>query len=161
MFRKRREMLPAGSKTPVFELADVNGVKQSLDAMLRNGPVLLAFYKSSCPICQLTFPYLQRMAASPGLQIVGVSQDDTKTTTVFNQRFGITFQTVLDESKKGYPVSNEFGIGSVPSIFLVEQDGTISKSFSGFSKRDLESVGERAGIPPFSPHDKVPDFKPG
>ena len=65
----------------------------------------------------------------------------------FNQRFGVTFPTLLDQSKEGYPASNAFGISSVPSLFLVEQDGTIAKAFSGFSKRDLEGLGERAGSP--------------
>jgi peroxiredoxin len=161
MFGKKREMLGAGAKTPAFELRDLNGRNDSIDRILQKGPALLAFFKSSCPICQLTFPYLERMAASTGVQVIGISQDDANTTTGFNRRFGVTFETLLDESKAGYPVSNEFGISIVPSIFLVEQDGTISKSFSGFSKRDMEAVGERAGIPPFSPEEKVPEHRPG
>ena len=91
----------------------------------------------------------------------GISQDDAKGTGEFNQRFGVTFPTLLDESKRGYPVSNEFGITSVPSLFLVETDGSISKSFSGFSKRDLEQLGERMRVKPFQPDEKVPEFKAG
>lgn len=161
MFRRKREMLQAGAKTPAFDLADLNGESRSLDAILRKGPALLAFFKSSCPVCQLTFPYLQRMAASTGVQVIGISQDDANTTTGFNRRFGITFQTLLDQSKAGYPVSNEFGIGTVPSIFLVEQDGTISRAFSGFSKRDMQAIGERAGVQPFLPDENVPEMRPG
>ena len=57
-------MLQAGAKTPAFELTDLSGGSQSLVAILQKGPALLAFFKSSCPVCQLTFPYLQRMSAS-------------------------------------------------------------------------------------------------
>jgi peroxiredoxin len=161
MFRKKREMLQAGAKTPAFELTDMNGGSQSLRAILQKGPALLAFFKSSCPVCQLTFPYLQRMSASTAVQVVGISQDDANTTNGFNRRFGVTFQTLLDQSKAGYPVSNEFGIATVPSIFLIEPDETISTAFSGFSKRDMQAVGERAGVQPFSPGENVPEMRPG
>src|SRR5947209_18200705 len=114
MFGKKREMLGAGAKTPPFELKTLLGGNESLDAILKKGPALLAFFKSSCPVCQLTFPYLQRMAASTGVQVIGISQDDANTTNGFNRRFGITFQTLLDPSKAGYPASNEFGIATVP-----------------------------------------------
>src|ERR1700730_1323956 len=99
MFRKKREMLSAGAKTPAFELTALDKGSESLGAILQKGPALLAFFKSSCPVCQLTFPYLQRMAASTSVQIVGISQDDANTTKGFNRRFGVTFETLLDESK--------------------------------------------------------------
>lgn len=154
-------MLQAGAQTPAFELADLAGGRQSLVSILQKGPALLAFYKSSCPVCQLTFPYLQRMSASTAVQVIGISQDNANTTQRFNQRFGVTFPTLMDESKAGYPVSNQFGIRTVPSIFLIEPDGTISTAFSGFSKREMQAVGERAGIQPFSPGENVPETRPG
>lgn len=159
--RIKREMLNAGTQTPAFELADLAGGTASVGSILQKGPALLAFFKSSCPVCQLTFPYLERLAAGAQLQVIGISQDDAKTTQAFNQRFGVTFRTLLDESKAGYPVSNDFGIATVPSIFLIEQDGTISRSFSGFSKRDLQSIGDLAGVQPFLPGEKVPESRPG
>lgn len=161
MFQKRREILATGQKAPAFDLKDLNGAGQSLDSILQKGPALLAFFKSSCPVCQLTFPYLERLAASTAVQVIGLSQDDAKTTTAFNNRFGVTFETLLDDSKAGYVVSNEFGITAVPSIFLVEQDGTISQAFSGFSKREMQAAGERMRVAPFSPEDNVPEHRPG
>ena len=95
------------------------------------------------------------------IQVIGISQDDAGSTHGFSERFGVTFPTLLDQRQDGYPASNAYGISSVPSLFLVEPDGRISKSFSGFSKGDLEEVGERAGVAPFGPEDRVPDFKAG
>ena len=161
MFAKKRAMLETGTKPPSFELAALDGGRESLDAILQRGPVLLAFFKSSCPVCQFTLPYLQRLSTGTGLQFAGISQDDADTTRAFNRRFGITFPTLLDEAKAGFPVSNEFGISAVPSIFLIEPNGTISHSFSGFSKADMEEVGERVGVRPFSPGENVPERKPG
>lgn len=158
--KKKAAMLEAGVRAPAFELKSLDGGKRSLGDILSAGPALLAFYKVSCPVCQLTFPYLERLAGS-SLQIIGVSQDDDHSTAGFNQRFGVTFPTLLDSSKENYPASNAYGISSVPSLFVVNQDGQIAQAFSGFSKRELEAVGERAGTNLFRPGDDVPEWKAG
>ena len=124
-------------------------------------PALLAFFKISCPVCQLTAPYLQRLAASKAIQVIGISQDDASATRGFMQRFGVTFPTLLDLSSENYPASNAYGITSVPSLFLLERDGTIARAIQGFSKRDLEEIGVRAGVAPFGPDDEVPAWKAG
>ena len=159
--RKKAAMLEAGVAAPSFQLKSLDGGKKSLEDILAAGPALLAFYKVGCPVCQLTFPYLQRLAAGSSIQIIGISQDDDSSTKGFNQRFGVTFPTLLDQSKENYPASNAYGISSVPSVFLVEKDGQVAQAFSGFSKRDLETVGQRAGVQPFRPEDNVPDWRAG
>jgi len=154
-------MLDPGTPAPSFQLTTLDGTSLALSQVLAKGPALLAFFKVGCPVCQLTFPFVERMAANDAVLILGISQDDVKGTREFNDRFGVTFPTLLDESKSGYPVSNQFGISSVPTFFLIETDGSISKSFSGFSKRDLEELGERMRVKPFQPDEKVPEFKAG
>jgi len=154
-------MLEAGVRAPSFELKSLDGGKKSLEDILASGPALLAFYKVSCPVCQLAFPYLERLAGGTSLQLIAISQDDDSTTKSFNQRFGVTFPTLLDQSKENYPASNAYGISSVPSLFLVEKNGEVTKAFSGFSKRDLEAVGDRAGVKPFRPEDNAPEWKAG
>src|ERR1700722_6295870 len=158
---KAKAIVPAGDPAPGFELKKLGGGKQSLSEVLKSGPALLAFYKIGCPVCQLTAPYLERLAGGGNLQIIGVSQDDDDATQGFNQRFGVTFPTLLDTAKEGYPASNAYGISSVPSLFLVERDGRVSKSFNGFSKRDIEELGQRAGVVPFQPGENVPEWKAG
>lgn len=159
--RHKKVMLEAGSRAPSFQIKKLDGAAMSLEQILTKGPALLAFYKVSCPICQLTFPYLERLAGGTRLQVVGISQDDSSATQSFNQRFGLTLPTLLDSPKEDYPASNGFGITAVPSLFVVEPDGKISKSFSGFSKRELEALGERAGVKTFRPEESVPEWKSG
>lgn len=154
-------ILKAGVRAPKFELKELAGERRSLEQLLERGPVLLAFYKVSCPVCQLTFPFLERLSKNDEAQVIGISQDDASSTTAFNHRFGVTFPTLLDEAKQGYPVSNGFAIGTVPTVFVVESDGTISKSFEGFSKRDLDAIGDRVNVRPFLPDEYVPEFKSG
>jgi len=139
----------------------MDGSTQSLEEILAKGPALLAFFKIGCPVCQFALPFLERMAGSSSLQIIAISQDDESATTGFRQRFGITFPTLLDQSKEGYPASNAYGLTSVPSLFLVEKTGEIAMASAGFAKRDFESLGQRAGVPPFRPDENVPEWKAG
>ena len=153
-------MLAAGDKAPAFSLSDLQGTPHSLADLLPNGPALVVLYKVSCPVCQLTLPYLERIS-NGGLQLVAISQDDASATQRFMSAFGLTMLTLLDTQRSGYPVSNAFGIDHVPSLFLVEPDGVISLAGSGFRKTELESLAERAGSPIFRPNEDVPAWKAG
>ena len=154
-------MLSIGDSAPDFELQDVGGLHKHLSDFVSTKPAVVAFFKVSCPVCQLTFPYLERMSKSDNLEFIGVSQDDLDSTEEFRAEFGITFPTLLDDPRMGFLVSNRFDISNVPSVFLVEPDRGISMAFAGFSKRDLEEIGKLAGIAPFEPGDRAPDFKGG
>lgn len=157
-------MRRAGERAPDVSLRDTSGEPVSLDALLDSGPAVLAFFKTSCPVCQMIFPYLDRLAqaGSPeGLRIIGVSQDDAAVTNAFQKRFGPNPQSLIDGEDEGYQVSNAYGITHVPTLFVIERDGRISNSWSGFSKADLEALGGRFHEPTFQPHESVPAFKPG
>jgi len=166
MAGKQRQMLARGARAPEFDLRDPGGERHSLCSLLEGGPLLLAFYKVSCPVCQYTLPFLERIhagagSANPPVRIVGISQDDARDTEEFAIEFGLSFPMLLDEADAGFPASNAFGIRTVPSLFLVEPEGSIAVSESGFSKRELEEVGRRAGVAPFQPGERVPEQKPG
>ena len=159
--RQKKTPLESGAAAPTFRLKKLEGGGESLEEILARGPALLAFFKISCPVCQLIAPYLSRLSDGSGIQVIGISQDDDESTRHFNQRFSVTFPVLLDSSKEGYPASNAYGITNVPSLFLVEPDGQISNAIIGFSRRDLESLGQRAGIVTFRPDERVPEWKAG
>ena len=157
---KKPEMLQAGARAPDFRLQDLNGQTQLLQEILGRGPALLAFFKVSCPVCQFTFPFLQRLHESArGVAIIGVSQDQAASTREYNAEFGVAFPTLLDDA--GYSVSNAFGLDTVPSLFLIEPDGAISLSGRGFVKKDLEALGQRLGVAPFREDERIPEYTPG
>ncbi len=111
---------------------------------MTGGPALLAFYKISCPVCQLTAPYLERLAANKALQVIGISQDDAGATRGFLRALRRDVSHAAGSSSEDYPASNAYGITSVPSLFLLERDGTIARALNGFSKRDFEEIGASA-----------------
>lgn len=155
-----RGPLEEGSPAPEIRLRDVNGQERSLSQFLESGATLVALFKISCPTCQFTFPYLQRLSAGK-LQVVGISQDEPEWTREFNRDFGVTFPTLIDEAVEGHPVSNAFGIAHVPSLFLIQPDGRISWTVTGFSRKGLEELGELAGVKVFRPEEKVPEWRSG
>jgi peroxiredoxin len=154
-------MLAAADQAPAFELEDVRGRVFSLKELLQNGPVLAAFFKASCPVCQYTLPFLERLSKSTNIQVVGISQDGLDATERFRREHGITFPTLIDPAQRAYAVSNGFDITNVPSQFLIQPDGEISMSWSGWSRREMEALGMIAGITPFARGEKVPESTPG
>lgn len=159
--RRKKVAASAGEKAPPFRLKSIDGSERTLDEILTSGPALLTFFKISCPVCKLTLPYLERLSASGKLQVIGISQDDADVTRSFLQRIEVTFPTLVDQAAEEYPASNEYGISSVPTLFLVQPGGTIERAFNGFSKRDLEEIGASAGVSMFHPDDHVPEWKAG
>ena len=157
----RRKLLQAGAKAPDFQLERLGGGVASLADALADGPALLAFFKVSCPVCQFTLPFLERIHASGGLAILGVSQNDAEDTRDFTRRFGIRFPVLLDSEDAEFPAGNAYGISSVPTMFLVERDGTVAQVIEGWSKRDIRDLGVRAGMAPFGQSDNVPEWKAG
>lgn len=159
----------AGNVAPEFSLKDLGGKSYSLPALLQKGPVVASFFKVSCPVCQFTFPFVERLFqryGGDGVTFLGISQDDAKSTKAFANEFGVTFPMALDE--KGYPASNAYGLTMVPTIFLIEPDGTVKVSSMGFEKKDLETIAkELAGRRKLAPaalfraDERVPAQKPG
>jgi peroxiredoxin len=161
----------AGNTAPDFSVKGVDGKTYSLNDLLTKGPVLAAFFKISCPVCQFTFPFLERLYQRYGgknATFLGISQDDAKSTASFAREYGATFPMAMDEKEKGYVASNAYGLTTVPTIFLIDTDKKVRVSSMGFVKSDLEGIAkelaERGALPPapiFKPNESVPANKPG
>jgi peroxiredoxin len=163
--------LEAGVQAPEIELQYLDGNKFSLKEARKKGPVVAAFFKVSCPVCQLAFPYLERVfkayEKSGKFTFVGVSQDNASDTNAFNREFGVTFPVLLDPAGK-YPVSNVYGLTNVPTVFLISPEGEIEFSTVSWSKADVEQLNRRlanvsdtTAVQVFYPGEKVPEYKPG
>jgi peroxiredoxin len=162
--------LAAGTHAPDFNLTSIDGKPFSLRDALAQGPVVAAFFKVSCPVCQYAFPFLDRIYKNYGgrkVTFVGISQNDKKDTTNFMKQFGVTFPVLLDETKT-FPVSNAYGLTAVPTILWIAQDGEIQVSSVGWSRRDIEDIARKAAetnggnvTPLFRPEEKIAEFRPG
>jgi peroxiredoxin len=162
--------LATGKKAPDFSLGTLDGRNFAFADELARGPVVLAFFKVSCPTCQYTFPFLDRLYKAyrnSGVTMVGISQNDAKETAAFVKEFGVTFPVLLDEIGR-YPVSNAYGLTNVPTVFWVAQDGEIEVSSVGWVKADFEQLnrklaesGKAAPAVVFKPGEDIRDFRAG
>jgi len=137
---------------------------------LAKGPVVLVFFKVSCPTCQYALPYLERLYKAyknKGVTLVGISQNDAKETADFCKDFAVTFSMLLDNTRT-YHVSNAYGLTNVPTIFWIAQGGEIEVSSVGWVKAEFELInrkmaetGKIAAVAVFKSSEEVRDFRAG
>jgi peroxiredoxin len=162
--------LTAGTSAPDFKLQTMDGKQFSLHDALTRGPVVAAFFKISCPVCQYTFPFLERIYKVHGgrhVTIVGVSQNEKKDTAAFAKEYDVTFPILLDDTN-AYPVSNAYGLTNVPTTFWIAQDGVIEISSVGWERKEIEEINQKAAKiageepkPVFRADEQIPDFRAG
>jgi peroxiredoxin len=162
--------LSAGISAPEFNLPTLSNEKFSLREALARGPVVAAFFKVSCPVCQYAFPFLERIHQAHGrrsMTWVGVSQNSKKDTLAFLKEYGVSFPVLLDDPDR-FVVSNAYGLTNVPTIFWIAPDQTIELASVGWSRSDILEINSRAAaaagdelVPVFQPGEQVADFRAG
>jgi peroxiredoxin len=130
------------------------------------GETLYAVFKTSCPTCELTWPYLERIRRMGGLEVLAVSQDDPGKSRAFAERLETRLETAYDADP--WPASDALGVTSVPTLFRVGADGVVAETVVGFDRERMRALARRAaalaGTPPvelFLPDDHAPPIKPG
>jgi peroxiredoxin len=151
-------------------LPALGGGKFSLQAALQRGQVLAVFFKVSCPVCQYSFPFFERLHKAYGdkkITIMGISQDNQRDTAAFLKEYGVTFRTLLDDPN-GYAVSNAYGLTNVPTLFLIGQNGQIEITSVGWVKQEVKDVNRKLAaaqqtppLPIFQSGEDVRDFRAG
>jgi hypothetical protein len=131
-----------------------------------DGPTGLFFYKVTCPTCQLAAPTMGVFAdAFPG-RVVGIGQDPVTDLERFSHEFEIGISSIEDVPP--YPVSDAYGIVSVPTLFLVGAEGHVLDVVGAWDRagfnRVAATLAEITGADPVevsTPDDGRPAFKPG
>jgi len=153
------EMIPleetsmVGRTAPAFELQSLAGTEISLEDM-QGQVVVLSFWASWCGPCRAELPALQQLQQqldndSANTQIVLVNVDREK-------QDAIRFLAQVGMSKDDLPVlldndavvMGHYGVLSMPTLFLVDRNGTIKFAKVGFSQEkgltELEAAIEGA-----------------
>jgi peroxiredoxin len=162
-------VLEPGQRVEDFHTATLDGGSFSMSDALARGPVVLAFFKITCPTCQYAFPFFDRVyrAYQRKVQWFGISQDEATYTRDFMREFSVSFPVLLDDTDK-YPVSNAFDLTNVPTVFLIAPDRKVQYTSIGWDKKELEALNARlaklAGMPLaqiFAPGEQVQAWKAG
>jgi peroxiredoxin len=138
--------LSVGAQAPDFTLTGIDGKQYSLAAALKQGPLLAVFIKTTCPVCDLAMPYLNRLTeiyADQRWQLWVITQDDQEASRRYAQTFEASFPLVVDDPADGWPVSRAYDPPATPTLFLIGPDGQLEFSGEGFSKADLNGVSEK------------------
>lgn len=89
-----------GDVAPDFTLPDQRGVPVRLSDVLREGPVILTFYRGAwCPFCMIALRGLQRIAARAAAipaRILAVAPQDVATAQQAAQTHGLTYSLLSD-----------------------------------------------------------------
>jgi len=157
--------LKEGIEAPDFRMKDQDGKEWSLSGL--EGYRFLIFYKVTCPTCQLTLPFIEKLYRWYGdkIHIFGVIQDPEDKAKEFMKNYGLTFPQLIDAPD--YPTSIKYDVQVVPTYYLIDPQGRIILSRESFVKKELEELNERlAGIAgkevnPLFEDVSVPAFKAG
>jgi thiol-disulfide isomerase/thioredoxin len=110
---------------PDFTLPQLDGQKLTLSSY-RGKVVLLDFWATWCVPCREEIPRfveLQKEYGDRGLQIIGVSMDDSADPVgPFYQQFHMNYPVVMGDAKIGEMYGGVLGL---PIAFLIDRDGRI------------------------------------
>jgi len=128
-------MLANGQKAPEFDLADQDGRKHTLKALLKDGPLILYFYPADftpgCTKEACSFRDLHQDLLKAKLRVVGVSPQDVESHRRFAEKHGLNFPLLADPDKKvvkAYDLDGPLGFGVRRGTYLIGTDGKIQDS---------------------------------
>jgi peroxiredoxin len=119
---------------------------------------LLVFFETDCPTCQLALPYLNALG-DDSVQVLGLSQDDAAQTQQFVKDMGIHYGVAVDP---GLKFSKAFNPQSVPTMYLLDENGKLLRTLEGFDKAGLNDLAKAVNHAEIAPaNDGAPNWKPG
>ena len=135
-----------GQAAPAFRVITTSGQPVTLDNY-RNHVLVVDFFATWCQPCRQSIPHLvemNRKYGKQGLQVLGLSADEDgeRPVKAFANEFRINYPLAL----AGDITTADFGIRSVPVMFVIDRKGTIVEVYRGFSDemgRSLEQLIKR------------------
>ena len=149
-----------GETAPTFRLDDVDtGDLVTNPWQDGDGPVAIAFFKVTCPVCQMAAPMVQALADA-GVRVTAIGEDPAPTLRAYARQWGQRVPTVTEPPP--YRVSEAYGVRTVPTVFLVGADGVILETAQGWDREKWNAVAAHVGAQPISHEgDGLPVFRPG
>jgi len=135
--------LQAGARAPDFALPDVAGRLHSLGRLNPGGLVWLTFFKISCPTCQSSLHFIDRLnrrLEATSSRVWTISQDPPDHTRMFSREFEIELPCLFDSEDEGFPASEAYGLMYVPATFLIEPDNRIAQVSVGWDRAEFENM---------------------
>jgi len=118
-----------GTEAPLFEAKDQNNETYNLEKALKNGPVVVVFYRGQwCPFCNRHLTDLQdslQMIYDKGATLIAVSPQKQELAEKTVEKTGATFTLIYDE---GYKIEDAYGVTFNPTKGQVKKYNTFLKA---------------------------------
>jgi len=130
-----------GGEAPDFTLPNLDGESVSLSDF-SGRPLLINFWKTSCPPCRHEMPYLEEVyAAQQDTELVMLTiniGESPATISDFLQNNDLSLPVIIDTDAA---VARTYGLPGIPTTFFIDRDGIIkSKVIGAFpSKEAIDS----------------------
>jgi peroxiredoxin len=125
-----------GVKVPAFSLRSPLGGGRVSPSQASGKVLIVDFWATWCAPCKESFPAYQKLLDKFGdqLMVIGVSVDDNpKGIPAFVKETGVSFPVVWD---KDHAVSSQYNPTTMPTSFIVDQNGIVRFVHSGFHSGD-------------------------
>lgn len=131
--------LNPGTQAPPIPVERMSGAVFSLlQALEARQVAILVFFKPGCSICRLTLPFLERLYMRfPESTVWGICDGSLEEAGTFAAMAGASFPILLDGN---FELARQYGVVAFPSIFLIDRNGIIQTSSTGFVRADLEDM---------------------
>lgn len=135
-----------GKKVPSIQLTDLNGKPVNTANLSEKGPIVISFWATWCAPCKRELNTIHEVYEEwqneTGITIVAVSIDDEKTKAqvpLYVNGKGWEYVVLLDPN---WDFKRAMGVGNVPHTFLIDAEGNIVYSHTGYSEGDEEKLLE-------------------
>jgi|UniRef100_UPI00404AADFA cytochrome c biogenesis protein CcmG, thiol:disulfide interchange protein DsbE len=133
-----------GKKVPSVQLTDLNGKPVNTANLSEKGPIVISFWATWCAPCKRELNTIHEVyeewQKETGVTIVAVSIDDEKTKAqvpLYVNGKGWEYVVLLDPN---WDFKRDMGVGNVPHTFLIDAEGNIVYSHTGYSEGDEEKL---------------------
>jgi hypothetical protein len=152
-------LLPAPFRLPEADLRTPDGRVESSEALYAGGPTLVLIGHKDCKTTRQTLPFIDRIHKDGG-RALALLQDKPAEAAAALLKLGLTLPFLSEPNP--YALSAAIGVDVVPTLLLVESNGTVVLTSEAFRRPDIEAFAQRLGAPvPMIENDKMPSFKPG
>lgn len=94
------------------------------------GPYLVHFWASWCPVCRLEQGSIAGIAASYPVMTVATNSGTSAEVSSYLAQEGVSFPVLMDETGA---IARRWGVSGVPASFVVGTDGVITHAGVGYS----------------------------